>query len=157
MAGYKYKNCSMQFLRNLGHNAFSSSLFPTLFGWESDQLISITTEVMISPDGKVFYHRKDAEKHWGQVGRDSSCECDMTMGTWDASWLSEERNLNCIVNTHVILTYISMPFRMSVYIIIDIYTYIAALYTHDMFMQPFIVAILFLHGSLIIQLRLHNN
>ena len=107
-----------------GSQCLSSSLFPTLFGWESDQLISITTEVMISPDGKVFYHRKDAEKHWGQVGRDSSCECDMTMGTWDASWLSEERNLNCIVNTHVMLTYISMPFRMSVYIIIDVYIYI---------------------------------
>eukprot|EP00434_Breviolum_minutum_P008986 symbB.v1.2.007916.t2/scaffold494.1/size196131/10 len=25
-----------------------------------------TYTVMISPDGKVFYHRKDAEKHWGQ-------------------------------------------------------------------------------------------
>lgn len=41
-----------------------------------------STEVMISPDGKVFYHRKDAEKHWGQVGRDGpSCECDM--GKWE--------------------------------------------------------------------------
>ena len=88
--------------------------------------------MMISPDGKVFYHRKDAEKHWGQVGRDGpSGECDMTMGTWDASWLvknpfwlvSKERNLNCIVNAHVyMLTYISMPIY-NVYMYNNIYIY----------------------------------